>query len=83
MKVVFKRLLADTPKFFKKVQAAGASVFAAGIAIANIPGIPETLRSHSATAVWVGAVTVVVAQMACKNPDEIKPPTFPGNNARV
>lgn len=71
MKHTLKRLLADTPSFFKRVRNVGLSLSATGTAVVAIPGIPEVLKAHSGTAIWVGAVMAAVSQLTVNDPQKL------------
>lgn len=71
MKEFFKRLLSETPVFFKKLRAFGLTLSATGTAIIAIPGIPDLLKNHSSTAIWVGAAIAAVSQLACSDPSQL------------
>jgi len=72
MKEIFKRLSAETPKFFKRVAITGVSLAATGATISVIPNIPATLGHYAGQAIWVGAVMAAIAKMAVANPDQLK-----------
>lgn len=67
MSIFFKRLAAETPKFFKRVRAVGLSLSATGTAIVVIPNVPQTVISYAATSIWVGAVMAAVAQLTVED----------------
>lgn len=72
MKQIFKRLIAETPTYFKRVRLFGLSLSAAGASITAISGIPEKVNGYAGQAIWIGAVIAIVAQMACAKPEDLK-----------
>jgi hypothetical protein len=72
MKHFFERLQAETPSFFKRLRNLGISITATGTSIVVIPGIPEVLKSHASTAIWVGAVIAAVSQLTVKDTNQLK-----------
>ena len=60
---VWRRILAKTPRFFRKLQALGLSVSGCGTAIAAIPNVPEKLASHGSQMIWLGLVLAAVSQL--------------------
>lgn len=70
-----QRLRAETPRFFKRLQVFGGSLAALGIALVNIPGVPEMVKHISEHLVWIGPVVALVSQFAVDTtkplPDEI------------
>jgi hypothetical protein len=72
MKEFFKRLSSETPVFFKKLRNMGLYLGATGTAIIAIPGIPDILKNHASTAIWIGAVVAAVSQLTCSDPNQLK-----------
>jgi hypothetical protein len=72
MKEFFKRIQHDTPLFFKRLRNVGLSLSATGTAVATIHGIPEVLKNHASTAIWVGMVIAAVSQLTVSDPEQLK-----------
>ena len=73
MKEIISRFFAESPKFFKRLKAIGASVSGTGIALAAISGIPPTLAEIGAKMIWIGATMVAVSQLTCQDPTDVTP----------
>lgn len=75
MNIIIKRLLADTPSFFKKIIALMVSVGAIGAALlvpdvaAQLPPIFGKLAGYMVTA---GVVGGVLAKLTVKDPEALK-----------
>lgn len=67
MKQIWLRLTANTPRFFRKLQALGLSLSALGMSLQAIDGIPAKVDSVAETLIWLGPVLAVVAQFAVSN----------------
>ncbi len=72
MKTIFKRFMAETPAFFKKVQVFGGSLASAGVTISAIPGIPENIKHMATQAIWAGLLIAGLSQLTCSKPEDLK-----------
>ncbi len=71
MKEIIKRILLDTPKFFKRLRWFGLSVTASGVAITQVSGAPELIAHIGEDMIWVGAVIAAVSTLTVSNPEDI------------
>lgn len=89
MNEIMKRMSAESPSFFKKIQAIGISLGAAGAAILVIPAsvivFPTAIITAAGYFVAVGAVAAAVAKSTVKDPAVLNPETpsegMPGGNS--
>jgi hypothetical protein len=72
MKEIIKRFALETPLFFKRMMAAGASIAAAGIALVAIPNLPHAIVSVGQFMITAGAVIAAISKLTVKNPDDLK-----------
>ena len=64
---IISRFKAPTPKFFKKIQVAGASLAAMGLGLTQIPGATGVIVGLGTHAIVAGGVIVLVAKFAIEN----------------
>jgi hypothetical protein len=69
----FARLSAESPKFFKKLQALGISLAVLGAGLLAIPGVPAQITHLTGYLITAGSVLKLIASLPVCNPDDIKP----------
>ena len=74
MNELFKRLSAETPKFFKRLQKFGLSLVPMGAALLAIPKASAFIQTVGQNAIVAGLVIAAVAQCAVNNTSDIEKP---------
>lgn len=72
MKEIIRRILADTPTFFKRLRWFGLSVVATGVALTQVSGAPAIIEHIGDHLTWVGGVIVAISTLAVSNPEDLK-----------
>lgn len=75
IKEAYHRFNAETPTFFKKVVRGGLTIGGAGAGLKGIAAtgvvLPHLLVMHTDHMIAVGAVTALIAKLACQSPDAL------------
>lgn len=71
----YHRFNAETPTFFKKFVRGGLTIGGAGAGLKGIAAsgivLPHLLTVHVDHMIAIGAVTALVAKLACKAPEDL------------
>ena len=70
MKEIIQRIFDETPKFFKKIRAIGASLLVLNTGLLAVPNLPEKLVAIAGHAAIIGGVMIAIAQMTSTTPPQ-------------
>ena len=74
VKETLRRLVLETPSYFRKLIYFGVSLSAIGLGIQQLPEtmqVPQLIKDIADHLVWIGAVSALIAKSAVKDPNQI------------